>query len=331
MKATQLIYPTALSSPVAYEGDKNTIPLTNDNPLSNQASIKFGFPSITSVPVTEGGIPPQRTDMNGLFYLSTDFKYFCMAGGYITFNQTVCDVIGGYPQGAILQKYDVNSASFQYLRSLVDDNTYNFNILPDNPQMWENVGINASIPIATTRRVGAVQPDGQSVVIDSNGIISVPLESVTSVGDPIPTFGNILSNNQIWLEGGKVLKETYAQLTAVYGDTYAPVDAGDTETYLYLPDCRDRAPLGSPDMTFGYVESQAPNITGSFLGGGFQGSTTATGAFKAGSRTSTIQTSGGVGQWIINFDASLSSSVYKTGVTSILPASFKVRWKTRYQ
>ncbi len=57
------------------------------------------------------------------------------------------------------------------------------------------------------------------------------------IGKPIISMNNDkLLPDEIWLEGDKVLKNTYPKLTAVYGDDYAPLEAEDTDTYLYLPD-----------------------------------------------------------------------------------------------
>ena len=68
MKSTDIIQPTAISNPIAYNGTKNSIP---ENPSGTQlASVDEGFPLITETPITSGGLPPERADFNGLFYLS---------------------------------------------------------------------------------------------------------------------------------------------------------------------------------------------------------------------------------------------------------------------
>lgn len=124
MKSTELIQPLAMPAPLAYEGDKNNIPNIGTEG-SNAASVKEGFPAITSLPKKEGGLPPARKDFNGMFYLSTDQKVFLQNGGIITFLQEVSDAIGGYPKNAVLDYID-SSDTYHKVQSLIDDNTYNF-------------------------------------------------------------------------------------------------------------------------------------------------------------------------------------------------------------
>lgn len=128
MKKTDIINPTAIKFPVAAQGNKNTIPL---NPTGTQkASIIGGFPDITMTSIADGGIPPEGKDFNGLFYLATDYKAFLQNGGVITFNQIVSDLIGGYPQDAVLIYYKSDTNTFYHVISMIDDNTYNFVVNP---------------------------------------------------------------------------------------------------------------------------------------------------------------------------------------------------------
>lgn len=123
MKSTDVIQPSAMSVPIAHSGTRNIIP---ENEQENGlASIATGFPDITMIAPKNGGLPPRGQDCNGMFYLSTDQKVFLQNGGIITFNQEVSDLIGGYPQGAILDYVGEND-SYTKIKSLIDDNTYNF-------------------------------------------------------------------------------------------------------------------------------------------------------------------------------------------------------------
>ena len=135
--ASTLDQPGALSAPFAYSGDKNSIPTMATG--TQAASLEEGFPAITSTPISEGGIPPQRTDFNGLGYLLSSQYYYLQNGGRFTFNQEVSDAIGGYPQGAILQ-YTNGATSYQVI-SLINNNTYNFVNNPSyiNDTYWSRV------------------------------------------------------------------------------------------------------------------------------------------------------------------------------------------------
>ena len=89
---------------------------------SNRASYQMGWPEVTSTPIDEGGIPPNRLDFNGLGTLLTTYLYALQNGQYITFNSSVSTKIGGYPLNAVL--WYINNGVPQYMvRSLVANNT----------------------------------------------------------------------------------------------------------------------------------------------------------------------------------------------------------------
>lgn len=114
--------PQVLAQPFCAQGDKNTIP--NNATGSNLASLQEGFPAITGLPVSQGGIPPERQDFNGIMNLNSQF-YFAFQNGWLpTFSQDVSDAIGGYPQGAVL--WYQSSDGLQILQSAVPNNTNNF-------------------------------------------------------------------------------------------------------------------------------------------------------------------------------------------------------------
>ena len=142
MKSTDIIQPAAISAPIAYEGLKNQIP---ENATGTElASIAEGFPEITMKNPKNGGLPPRGQDCNGMFYLSTDQRVYLQNGGLITFSQSVSDTIGGYPLGAILD-YISTGGVYSKVRSLIDDNTYNFVTNPsyiDNIH-WQTVSISS--------------------------------------------------------------------------------------------------------------------------------------------------------------------------------------------
>ena len=123
MKSTEIIQPLAIAQPVANDGTRNTIP--EDATGSNLASIEEGFPDITMQSLADGGLPPMGEDFNGLFYLSTDQRIYLQNGGIITFSDDVSNAIGGYPAGAVLD-YINSDGDYCKVKSLIDDNTYNF-------------------------------------------------------------------------------------------------------------------------------------------------------------------------------------------------------------
>lgn len=105
----------------------------------------------------------------------------------------------------------------------------------------------------------------------------IRISLLEGIGNPIPTLSNILGENEIWLEGAEVSRETYAQLFEIYGTTYGE---GNGETTFNLPDFRNRTIWGAED--FGYIEAGLPNITGSFYALQFTSIPQPTGCFSYG-------------------------------------------------
>lgn len=145
--------------------------------------------------------------------------------------------------------------------------------------------------------------------------------------------------NETWLEGDKLLKSSCPVLVRKWGDRYAPPGATDTDTYLYLPDVRNRTIYGANGVgDFGYVDPELPNIRGTFSGVGqyyASAPNTLTGAFYRVNTTNKpkegakVENSNGEKDDYFGFDASLYSSIYKDGGT-VKAAGIKVRVKTRY-
>ena len=159
-----LTQPTLLLKPFAESGDKNTIPSVNTDTSNPQlADLTNGFPQITSMSPDNGGLPPERKDFNGLGYLTTTYDYFYQAGGTFTWNDTICQAIGGYPLGARLWYTDSNGDT-NILRSTKGNNTDNFTTNPsfigtswvkDTPTTSE-VDLKISVLLSTLYPVGSI-------------------------------------------------------------------------------------------------------------------------------------------------------------------------------
>lgn len=93
--------PTLIATPFAENGDKNTIPESvGANPQN--ATMQAGFPPITQQKISEGGIPPERNDFNGILNLYGQHIVHLNKGLPYEFDQTFANKIGGYPIGAEL-------------------------------------------------------------------------------------------------------------------------------------------------------------------------------------------------------------------------------------
>ena len=85
----------------ATNGLKNNIPVADPAMFSN-ASYEKGFPQSTMKKVTEGGIPPQGKDFNGILNEISSHTVWTNAGGTYKFNGELSNAIGGYAKGECL-------------------------------------------------------------------------------------------------------------------------------------------------------------------------------------------------------------------------------------
>jgi len=115
--------PTNLQKPFAVSGAKNVISNASASP---NASYTDGFPPVTMLPLTAGGIPPQGKDFNGIFYDITSHTIWVNSGGMYLYDSALATAIGGYPKGMVLQSNDNLSAWI----SRIDNNMTNFNTTP---------------------------------------------------------------------------------------------------------------------------------------------------------------------------------------------------------
>lgn len=187
MQKSEIIQPAALQAPFAIEGDKN-IP-NYEAAGTETSSIREGFLPITSEPLDENGQAPERTDFNGMFYLSTDFRVFMQNGGFITFDAAVSAKIGGYPQDAILG-YINNSGQYGFVKSLKDNNTANFVTTPSkiNGTDW------AYVPIVNTlETIKLIYPVG-SIYIGTTS--TCPLAALFG------TWQLVAANKALWTGNG---------------------------------------------------------------------------------------------------------------------------------
>lgn len=103
-------------------GGQTQSPIPEQSTGTNRASYQDGFPSVTSEPIADGGIPPNRLDFNGMGTIFTAYAYAIQQGQYTTFDSSVSAKIGGYPLGAILWYVD-NGTPKYLVQSLVANNT----------------------------------------------------------------------------------------------------------------------------------------------------------------------------------------------------------------
>lgn len=117
-----LTRPNPLLSKWAENGERIDVPNSGADHTNGHADIQTGFPKQTMISVLNGGVPPWGQDHNGILNrLSGDIQW-TQAGGCPTFNQDLCNSIGGYPIGTILQTSDTSTPWVVWI-NLVDGNT----------------------------------------------------------------------------------------------------------------------------------------------------------------------------------------------------------------
>jgi len=113
--------PGKLVLPFAATGSKRTIPATSQIGITaGAASLPDGFPPLTMIPETAGGVGPSGMDMNGILYeLSAITRWANAGGGYPYDAAFAADPnVGGYPKGARVMRTDGQG----YWLNTVDDN-----------------------------------------------------------------------------------------------------------------------------------------------------------------------------------------------------------------
>lgn len=99
------------------------IPIPSQISISaGRASWTDGFPPVTFLPSSSGGVPPVGQDFNGAFCQISQWIRWSNAGAPIFYDATFQSAIGGYPNGAVLQS---NVNPYHLWVSTVDNNNSN--------------------------------------------------------------------------------------------------------------------------------------------------------------------------------------------------------------
>lgn len=81
----------------------NREPIESTTPAGdNSASYDVGFPPITMILKSAGGLPPKGQDMNQILYELSALARWFSAGALNSFDATFAASIGGYPKGSVL-------------------------------------------------------------------------------------------------------------------------------------------------------------------------------------------------------------------------------------
>jgi len=201
--------PTRVSVPFADSGTKNVIPIPSQVPTNpGAASFTTGFPPATFLPLTEGGIPPDGNDFNGILNAITNNLRWSSAGGTYAYNAEFSAAIGGYPKGAF-----ISTASYDgYWVSTVENNTSN----PDaGGAGWRSVplaGSSYALDTGTANTYTAVY--SPAIVTLTDGLVLLFRAKTANTGASTFLGVPLLGGAQQALQGGEIAANGYAQ--AIY-------------------------------------------------------------------------------------------------------------------
>lgn len=135
MAETIITLPT-IPQPFANDGQYALFPAQATG--TNRASFEEGWSDITSTPIADGGVPPNRLDFNGLGWLATATLFAMQQGKFWTYSADVANAIGGYPAGAVLWVVE-NGRPTHLVVSLINNNT-NSNL--SDSSAWKKLTLN---------------------------------------------------------------------------------------------------------------------------------------------------------------------------------------------
>jgi hypothetical protein len=135
--------PVQIQLPFANGDGSKTNPVPVPSQISitpGAASFTDGFPPLCATPVSSGGIPPSKADMDGILFMLSGLDRWGSAGAGFPFSSVYATAIGGYPKGARV----LNAAGSDYWLNTLDNNSTN----PDTgsvPTGWIPTKATASV------------------------------------------------------------------------------------------------------------------------------------------------------------------------------------------
>jgi hypothetical protein len=116
--------PTQIQLPFANGDSSKTNPVPVPSQISitpGAASFTDGFPPLCATPVSSGGIPPSKADMDGILFMLSAVDRWSSAGAGFPWSSGFSAAISGYPKGSRV----LNATGTGYWLSATDNNTTN--------------------------------------------------------------------------------------------------------------------------------------------------------------------------------------------------------------
>ena len=234
--------PTRIPEPFAGSGTKNTIPATNATPSASQAaSWASGFPPECSQPISAGGCPVPRNDVNGaLNQLSQDFA-FRQDGG-----------IWGW---SALADYDAQ----RMVRG--SDGILYWSVHPSGPNLGgaQDPTLDTAQTYWGTPSMPTMPAGDDSQAVATTGFVGAAINIAIPVGTVLWSANPAVPSGYLPCNGAAVGRATYPELFAAIGTTYG---SGDGSTTFNLPNLMGKVPWGSSSQVGTEMKAGLPNITG---------------------------------------------------------------------
>jgi len=195
--------------PFAINGPREDL-LSTTPAGSNQASYDVGFPAITMLLKSAGGLPPKGQDMNQILYELCSIGRWFSAGALNAFDAAFSTSIGGYPKGAVL----ISDNGSKIFVSTTDGNTNNPNSVTTG---W--------LDLLSYLSSGLASLAGLTGAADTlpyfTGANTYSLTSLTSVGRQLISQSSI-ANALFYLQGAPINSPSFT------GTPFAPTAAAGT-------------------------------------------------------------------------------------------------------
>lgn len=265
--------PPFLSNVLGYAADVNVIPGTTPSG-SGAFSYQSAFPPITAIPLTAGGVAPDREDFNAVFKLLSQHVHFLQSGSLYTWNNALDYLKGAHVLGSNGVEYVAQASSGPNVPEVgakdptTDTGTYWVSLtsfvsegfVPDSRKVIAGTGLSGG---------GALSNDITISLSKTNSAKIDAAEALrkTWIGIHRPWRSTTLPDGFVWADGGLVLFEDYPELEEVYnagGFAGMLLDWNATEEIIaanlgrWRPDAANPTGLYVPNLNKRFFQAWAP-------------------------------------------------------------------------
>ena len=247
--------------PMAWAANNSTadsIPETTSE--SGKASWDQGFPVETSLPLSQGGVPPKYGDFNGILKILSQFAVFAQAGGQYAWNNTLV-----YGVGSIVLGTDGN------LYRAAQESTA-VNPVGDASGKWERVVSQsdlAAISATATQAAAAANTAQQTAESAQNAVTTLDSNVVKKSGDQTITGSINLEDSTLvagtWPSSTKTKNVAVQDQNGVICGAIAARFASTIASIrLYIRDMADATTAWTslPYVQFAYVKNSSSCVFG---------------------------------------------------------------------